>query len=115
MGRLRPKIAAVTVTAAIASASLLALAQPAAAVDYINCESYQSKIGYCDLYPDAGAHNQRWMVNGIAQSRWDNSSTMIGVPCSPGTWENISVSYLNDYGASMTVGDSLRCSSGPPL
>jgi hypothetical protein len=115
MGRLRPKIAAVTVTAAIASASLLALAQPAAAADYLDCESYSSKIGYCHLYTDAGANNQRWTINGYPQSSWDNKSNMFGVSCVPNTWLDISVSYLNDYGAAMQTGMSLRCSSGPPM
>ena len=100
---------------AIASAALLAWAQPAAAADYLNCESYNSKVGYCDLYPDAGANNQRWTVNGYAQSAFDNRSYLVGVPCSPNTWVNVSVSYLNDYGAPMTVGESVRCSSGPPM
>lgn len=115
MGRLRPTIAVVTVTAAVASASLLALAQPAAAADYLDCESYSSRIGYCQLHTDAGAHNQRWTINGIAQSSWDNKSNMFGVPCQPNFWMDISVSYLNDYGAAMQTGMSLQCSGGAPM
>lgn len=115
MSRLGPKVVTATITVAITAASLLALAQPAAATDYISCESYNSKIGYCDLYPDAGAHNQRWTVNGYAQPAWDNSSTLIGVPCSPGSWVDINVSYLNDYGANMATGDRVLCRSGAPM
>ncbi|HET6210769.1 MAG TPA: hypothetical protein VFD94_10325 [Jatrophihabitans sp.] len=115
MGRLRPKIAASTVTLAIASASLLALAQPAAATDTMICESYNSMIGYCDLYPAAGAHNERWTVDGNPQPTWDNSSSLAAVHCQAGVWVNVSVSYLNDYGAGMQTSRSVKCSNGAPM
>jgi len=115
MARIRPKLAATSITLALTAGSLLALAQPAAAADYLLCESYQSKIGYCDLYPDAGANGERWTVDGTAQPTWDNSATLAGVPCWPGSRVNVSVSYLNSYGASMVASRSVLCSSGPPM
>ncbi|HEX4727992.1 MAG TPA: hypothetical protein VH298_09350 [Jatrophihabitans sp.] len=115
MARTRPKIAAASVALAITSASLLALAQPAAAADYLQCESYNSKIGYCDLYPDAGAHGERWTVYGYAQPTWDDRDMLAGVSCDAGFWVNISVSYLNDYGAAVTASKSIMCSNGPPM
>jgi hypothetical protein len=110
-----PKIAAAAASLAIVSASLFAFAQPAAASDTMLCESYSAKIGYCDLYPAAGAHNERWTVYGSPWSAGDNSPSIAGVPCDPGFWVPISVSYLNDYGAAMNVSKQVMCSNGAPM
>jgi hypothetical protein len=112
---IRPKLAAAAASVAIASATLLAFAQPAAATDYLDCESYSSMVAYCDLFPDAGAHSERWTVNGSAWAAGDDKQNIFRIPCSPGSWVTISVSYLNDYGAAMTTSDAEVCRSGAPM
>ncbi|HEU5269545.1 MAG TPA: hypothetical protein VFU36_06430 [Jatrophihabitans sp.] len=110
----RPKLVAAVAALVVTAASLFAFAQPAAA-DTMLCESYSSMIGYCDLYPTAGAHNERWTVYGSPYSPGDDSATITGVRCDPGFWVPISVSYLNDYGAGVNVSKQVMCSNGAPM
>lgn len=115
MIRTRPKLVAAAAALAAVSASLFAFAQPAAATGYLQCESYSSMVGYCDLYPTAGAHNERWTVDGYPWSAGDNSTTITGVRCTPGWWVSISVSYLDDYGNGDSASKQVLCSNGAPI
>ena len=112
MAHPRSKLVAVAGSLAVATASLFAFAQPAAA-DQVVCESYFSNV-HCDLSTTTGGgSNERWTVNGTAWSSYDNMASM-SAGCWPGSLVHVGVSYLNN-GANYSLSTSVMCRSGAPM